>query len=139
MQPLPGGGVFVGWGGTNRDFTEYDSHGHVVFDAFFTASGAESYRAYRFAWTGTPAAPPRAALTRTAKATHLYASWNGATDVAAWRVLAGPSRSALAPAATVARTGFETAITIPGHPASVVVQALGASGAVLRAAGAAGG
>ena len=36
-------------------------------------------------------------------------SWNGATDVAAWQVLAGPSPSTLAPVgAPVANAGFET-------------------------------
>ncbi|HEU4978307.1 MAG TPA: arylsulfotransferase family protein [Solirubrobacteraceae bacterium] len=130
MQPLPGGGAFVGWGGTNRDFTEYDAQGNVVFDAYFTAPQDESYRAYRFDWTGTPVVPPRVALSG-GKA---YASWNGATQVASWRLLTGAAPGALAPGPTVTSAGFETALPVAGRPAYVAVQALDASGAVLGTA-----
>lgn len=61
----------------------------------------------------------------------LYASWNGATAVAQWRALAGASTHALLPAATVARSGFETTIALPTAPAFVEVQALDADGQVL--------
>ena len=61
----------------------------------------------------------------------VYASWNGDTRTASWRVLAGPSAQQLAPVATAARTGFETAIATPGPESFVAVQALDASGAVL--------
>ncbi len=60
-----------------------------------------------------------------------YASWNGATEVASWRVLAGSSASALAPVATVARHGFETAIKVSSAGPYVQVQALDASGNVI--------
>jgi arylsulfotransferase ASST len=129
MQPLAGGGAFVGWGGTNRDFTEYDAQGNVVFDAFFTAPGEESYRAYRFAWNATPPVPPRVAVS----GGRAYASWNGATNVASWRLLSGPSPDALAAGATVPRGDFETAIPIAGKPAYVAVQALDAVGRPLGA------
>ena len=39
-----------------------------------------------------------------------YASWNGATAVTQWRLLAGASAHALAPVATATRNDFETAI-----------------------------
>ena len=61
----------------------------------------------------------------------VYASWNGATQVASWRVLAGPSPTQLAPVATAADAGFETAIATPGAAPYVAVQALEASGAVI--------
>ena len=61
----------------------------------------------------------------------VYASWNGDTRTASWRVLAGASPQQLAPVARAARSGFETAITTPGPEAFVAVQALDASGAVL--------
>lgn len=127
MQPLPNGNVFVGWGGMNRDFTEYDGKGAVVFDAHFTAPQDESYRAYRFDWTGTPVVPPRAAVSG-GKA---YASWSGATEVASWRLLSGSSASTLAPGATAPSAGFETALPVAGRPALVAVQALDAAGHVL--------
>jgi hypothetical protein len=63
----------------------------------------------------------------------VYASWNGATEVASWRVLAGSSPAALRPAASAPRSGFETAIAVAGAPAGayVAVQALDAAGTVL--------
>jgi hypothetical protein len=59
-----------------------------------------------------------------------YASWNGATEIASWRVLAGASASALAPMATTAKSGFETTIEASGGP-YFAAQALDASGNVL--------
>ena len=61
----------------------------------------------------------------------VYASWNGATAVADWRVLAGPSASALKPVASAPRSGFETAISTAQHGAVVEVQALDQAGHVL--------
>jgi hypothetical protein len=60
-----------------------------------------------------------------------YASWNGATAVAQWRLLAGASPRALSPLATASRSGFETAIATPGPEPFLAVQALDASGVVL--------
>lgn len=59
-----------------------------------------------------------------------YASWNGATSVAAWRVLAGGTPDAVAPKATRATQGFETALTVDAQR-YVATQALGANGRVL--------
>ena len=61
----------------------------------------------------------------------VYASWNGATEIASWQVLAGPSPKQLTAVASGARSGFETAIATPGPEAYVQVQALNASGGVL--------
>ncbi len=61
----------------------------------------------------------------------VYASWNGATEVAGWRVLAGPSPTQLTPVASAAKSGFETTIATPGPAAYVAAQALNAAGAVI--------
>jgi hypothetical protein len=61
----------------------------------------------------------------------VYASWNGATDVARWRVLAGPSPHALRPLITARRYGFETAIRVRTERRYVAVAAIGSSGQVL--------
>ena len=60
----------------------------------------------------------------------VYASWNGASLLAAWRVLAGPVPTALAAVATAPRSGFETAITLPAGISAryLAVEALDASG-----------
>jgi hypothetical protein len=66
----------------------------------------------------------------------VYASWNGATLVASWRVLSGPSTGALAPVAQAPRSGFETAIALPPGAAGryLTVQALDAAGGVIGTA-----
>ncbi len=130
VQPLENGDMFIGWG-SEPYFSEYASTGALVFDAKLPAK-TESYRAYRFPWTGTPSGVPSVAAARGAGGTTtVYASWNGATTVASWQVLAGASSAALAPAASVAKAGFETSISTPGSPAYVAVQALDAAGNVL--------
>ena len=42
----------------------------------------------------------------------VYASWNGATEVNTWTVLAGKTADALAKAGSQRRSGFETMITV---------------------------
>ena len=51
-------------------------------------------------------------------------SWNGATDVAAWRILSGDSEEQLEETAVVDRTGFETAADITPAGSRIVVEAL---------------
>ncbi len=126
MQALEGGGAFVGWGGLQPFFTEFDETGRVVFDARFAAKGVESYRAYRLPWRASAPGVPRVAADVTADGTTLSVSWNGATGVSRWRV-----RRAGREPATAARTGFETTVALDGHSRSVVVEALDASGAIL--------
>ena len=55
-QFLPDGHVFVGWG-SNEYFTEFARDGRVLLDGKFGSGGADSYRAYRFAWAGHPSRP----------------------------------------------------------------------------------
>jgi hypothetical protein len=129
-QMLGNGDSFVGWGETPY-FTEFNAAGQAVFDAHLPAP-AQVYRAFRFPWSATPAAAPAVALKVTgATTTTLYASWNGATGVSAWRVLGGHTPATLSTLATAAVGGFETAIPVPSAAAVFAVQALGASGEVL--------
>jgi len=62
----------------------------------------------------------------------VYASWNGSTQTAAWRLLAGPNPDALSPVSTTSRTGFETALSAATISRCYQVQALDAQGHVLR-------
>jgi hypothetical protein len=61
----------------------------------------------------------------------VFASWNGATDVESWRILAGASPTALVPRATMPDSAFESSITLPDPYAYVAVQAIGNGGQVL--------
>ncbi|HEX3391627.1 MAG TPA: arylsulfotransferase family protein [Solirubrobacteraceae bacterium] len=130
MQIQPNGNVLVGWG-PEPYVSEYSPTGALLWDAIL-AGKTNSYRAYRFPWTGTPVGSPSvAAGAGPSGSTDVYASWNGATTIASWRVLGGASPSALTPVGEGAFAGFETAIAIAGQPAYVAVQALDGSGNVL--------
>jgi hypothetical protein len=61
----------------------------------------------------------------------VWASWNGATEIARWEVLGGAGPDALAVVGGGARDGFETVLSGPGSHAYVAVRALDARGAVL--------
>ena len=135
LQALANGDWFVGWGQVPY-FSEFGAAGELLFDAHFPPH-TQSYRSFRFAWTGTPAhAPAFAVQPASSGPATVYASWNGATLVASWRVSAGPAPSALEPVAEAPRSGFETAIPLPAGTAGpyVTVQALDAAGAVIGTA-----
>lgn len=131
VQLLENGNFFVGWGQVPY-VSEYSSSGKVVFDARLPHA-TETYRAYRFPWTATPAEPPAVAVGEQGESanTPVFASWNGATTVARWQVLAGANPEQLSVVASAPRTNFETKIEAPGEPAYVEVQALDSSGNVL--------
>jgi hypothetical protein len=129
-QILPNGNVLVGWG-DQPYYTEFTAGGDVVLDARLP-DNTFSYRAYRAEWHGRPAEQPAVALEAAGGgATTVYASWNGATDVAVWVVLGGDTASELAPLGSRPWAGFETAIVVPGRPALMAVRALDGSGATL--------
>ena len=132
MQVLPNGNVFIGWGSAPV-FSEFTEDGELIFNGRFPAAGT-SYRAYRHEWIGQPAEPPAIALERGEDdAVTVFASWNGATEVASWRVLSGPSADDLSEIGSAARAGFETAIGGLVADSYIVVEALDAGGAVLGA------
>ncbi len=129
MQALANGDWLIGWG-AQPYVSEFAPDGTMVFDAQLPAK-TESYRAYRFPWNATPAQPPALAVSSANGRLQVYASWNGATNVAGWRVLGGAGPSKLKPVGAASRSGFETTIGVSGAPAYVAVQALGSSGDVL--------
>jgi len=124
-QLLPNGNVFVGWGG-NPNFTEYSVGGKVLLDGTF-GTGDDSYRAFRFPWTGKPTTKPAVAV----DGKTVYASWNGATEVALWQVIGGSDEQHLQPVGSAAKDGFETAIRLTSSPQLLAVRALAANGSVL--------
>jgi hypothetical protein len=136
LQVTAEGDWMVGWGQAGY-FSELAPSGQVLFNAHLPPEW-ESYRAFVAPWSGHPTQPP-AVTAMASPGAHgratVYASWNGATEVASWRVLAGSSRGALKPAASVPSTNFETAIGVPSAPVGsyVAVQALDSAGAVIGA------
>ncbi len=133
LQLLEDGNWFVGWG-QEPYLSEYSPQGALLFEARLPRY-VRSYRDLHYSWSGTPAGPPGFAFEGAGAGTGVvYASWNGATSVAAWRVLAGAAASALRVVAQVPRSGFETTIPLPAGTAGpyLAVQALGPAGEVLR-------
>ncbi len=132
LQTLPNGDVFLGWG-QQPYFSEDTPGGQQDFDAHFNVP-TSTYRAYRFPWSAQPPTQPALALSPNANGTvSVFASWNGATDVGTWRVLAGAGQTAgaLAPVAGGLKRGFETQLTVQSAAPDIEVQAIGYSGQVL--------
>lgn len=137
MQTLPNGNVLVGYGAVPA-ISEYAPGGSLLFDAHQPLD-LTFYRAFRFPWSARPLSPPAvlASLNNTGEETIVHASWNGATGVSSWRVLAGKSPGALAARTTIAATAFESATTLSQRYDYVAVQALDTAGRVIGASQAA--
>ncbi|HZF57900.1 MAG TPA: arylsulfotransferase family protein, partial [Rubrobacter sp.] len=132
VQVLENANVFIGWGSAPV-MSEFDRGGGLLFSAAFPAE-SESYRAFRFPWEGRPQDEPAIAAQAVAgEKVTVYASWNGATEVAAWEVLAGPGLDRLQPVGTAPRKGFETAITVNMSEPYVGIRAKNDAGKVLSA------
>lgn len=132
MNVLSNGNALVGWGSFPY-FSEYSSNGQLLLDAQWPGKDL-SYRAgFTGDWVGTPYFPPSGAARRVkgGKVT-VYASWDGSTLVTAWKVLAGSNANHLPVVASHAKSGFETAITIPKAAKVYKVQAFDAKGHLLR-------
>ena len=153
---MQNGNTFIGWG-SEPYFTEYGPSGKRLLEARFPGNDL-SYRTMREPWVGEPLTDPAGAARQAGGSTTVYASWNGATEVASWRVLAssaaagsstgagsgdgsgsgsdaaaGASTGRMTAVASADRSGFETAIPVPSGDESFEVQALDAAGRVIGA------
>ncbi len=134
-QLLHNGNMFVGWG-SQPDFSEYSAGGQQIFTGSFPL-GVQSYRAYRFRWQGQPLTRPSVAVLPSPNgAVKIYSSWNGATQVAAWRIVGGPDPGSMRQLGKSQRTAFETVRTVHSQPRYLGVQALDAAGHVLASSAA---
>ena len=147
------GNVMMGLG-SEPTYTEYSANGTVLLDIAFGPMGrdratADNYRALKVNWTGAPSWSPRIAsgpapnydfnLTRQMfevlrqdpngsylKNTTAYFSWNGATEMSYWILLASNESTTLSVSsnyfAKVSKIGFETSFEIGN--AAKYVQAL---------------
>jgi Arylsulfotransferase (ASST) len=129
VQRLSNGNVFVGFG-NNPVFAEYTQAGRQFWSGGFR-SPVQFHRAFRIPWSASPDGVPYAAASPTSSGTVVYASWNGATNIASWRLLAGPSPGALQAVTSRASNGFETGVSTSSTQAYFAVQALDSSGRVL--------
>jgi hypothetical protein len=117
------GSAFVGWGSQPR-ITAHAPDGSVTFEASMP-TGYMSYRSFRQPWVGSPTDQPVVAIEpSTSGGATAYVSWNGATRVDRWALLAGDGPGSLEVVARAPREGFETALEVPGTPRFVAVRAL---------------
>ncbi|WP_299955378.1 arylsulfotransferase family protein [uncultured Modestobacter sp.] len=124
LEQLPDGNVLIGWG-SRPFYSEFTADGTLLYDV--ALGSGDNYRASRAPWTGAPADPPDAVLADGS----VHVSWNGATEVASWRLVTGDDEASATPGQPVARDGFETQLPVDGDPAYLAVEALDADGAVL--------
>ncbi len=131
MQTLADGNVLIGFGGV-PEISELSPSGSLIFDAHLPFDMI-FYRAYRKPWNARPADPPAvlANLNNTGEETIVRMSWNGATEVAGWRVLAGDRPGALRSEITIPSSGFESSAILTRKYTYAAVQALSSSGQVL--------
>ena len=127
----PGGDVFAGFGATPY-FSQFSASGRLLFDGALPVDDG-SYRVFRFPWEATPPTRPLVVARRlSAKHVVVYVSWNGASTIAHWQVLAGSSPASLKVVKTVPDQRFETPIDLGSVLGTTfAVRGLGAHGRVL--------
>jgi hypothetical protein len=128
-QALPDRHLFVAWGSLGR-VSEFNQRGRLLFDAALP-SGYETYRAYRSPWVGRPSTRPQVGIAEAGVGLRIDAIWNGATEVARWRILGGSSPGSLSPLGAARWNGLETAVEIGSRPRYVQAVAENASGRVI--------
>jgi hypothetical protein len=126
MQVLENGNAVIGWG-SEPYLTEFGGDGSIVFDARLPRAG-QTYRVVRMPWAGRPVRRPTLVGHRVNGSRRLYASWNGATELAQWHLRTGSRASNVRDAATVPATGFETSIELLDRSTYAEVVALDTAG-----------
>ena len=129
MLSLSSGNWLLGYGRL-PNLTEFDPAGQVLLDATL-GKDVQNYSASLSPWRGQPTDPPSLSVQSTGGGMTVEASWNGATDVASWRVLAGSSPGQLAAVAAAPAAGFQTTIAAPPTGRYLAVQAVDREGAVI--------
>lgn len=136
-QRLSNGNTFLSWGAPSTatgyafvSMTEITPENNTLFELTFDQPYV-SYRAYLSAWHGFPDTQPELAFKANGNGLTLGYSWNGATEVAAYRVYSGNSPQALGMIEEKAKTDFETQsnlVNLPGGECYFQVAALDKNG-----------
>lgn len=104
------GNVFMDYGSIAK-VKEYDAVGNTIMTAQFGPDNdVASYRGYKAPWAGTPFWKPVALIENST----VYMSWNGATEYDNWAIYGAQTKDASNKTlvSIVARTGFETSVTL---------------------------
>lgn len=122
IQRLLDGNTFIGWGNAvtasgyvYSSITEVTPDSNTIFELSIDQP-YDSYRAFRAPWQGFPLTPPTLAFKQDVNNILLGYSWNGATEVAAWRVYGGSSQKSLNQIDEKVKNGFETQTLIANPP-----------------------
>jgi hypothetical protein len=113
-QRLPNGNTLIGWG-TGALLTEAQSDGSKAFELALAAPNI-NYRSFRFPWQGDPATPPTLVAGINPFTVTLSYSWNGATEIAYYRIYGGDQPQPTTLVMTQTKTGFETTTALPAMP-----------------------
>jgi hypothetical protein len=128
-RQLPNGNALISWGTTGQ-ITEVTQDGTLVHGLRLPGS---TYRAVREPWVGRPSGRPAVVARRGAgDRIDVWASWNGATEIAAWQVLAagrGGRLEAIGPPARF--VDLETHVRVRARASRIAVRALDAGGRAL--------
>lgn len=116
METRGDGGAFVGFGSPPTA---------TLFGADTTARldvtlSKDSYRTLLAPWAATPSERP----TTVVSGGNAYASWNGATGVAAWQLYAGQAGAELSVGSPVSSQGFETKLPLGDAAGAAAVVAI---------------
>ena len=121
-QRLADGNTFLDWGAPSTatgysyvSMTEVAPDGGILFELSFDQPYV-SYRAFRFPWQGFPDTLPALAYKVDGTGIELGYSWNGATQVAQYRVYGGTSPQSLSLIEEKVKTDFETQSHYSGLP-----------------------
>ncbi len=127
VQLLADGTVFVGWG-AQPYFSRFSPAGELLVDGRFPTN-VQSYRALVAELSAAPSDRPAVVVgANPPGGSSVYVSWNGSTEVTAWRVLAGTREDQLTGVATAEWAGFETAVAISSTGPYFQVVALDSAG-----------
>lgn len=113
--------VLLGYGYVGV-WTEFAADGEVLCDNRFSAMSSwgngdvQSYRVLKAPWKGEPSWPPAVAFGEHAQQSSVFVSWNGATEVKAWRLQQANDSTCLdedwEDFSTTQKTGFETELDV---------------------------
>lgn len=138
-QPLENGNMMIGWG-QQPYFSEFTNDGEMIYDVCHgdachdseVGGGGGSYRAYKGDWEGHPNTEPDVVVEQADNGQQrAYVSWNGATEVDRWRLIAGADEENITQDTSVKKTSFETSIPVLEESEYIAIEALDANGEVL--------
>jgi len=126
--------AFLNWG-NQPCVTEHAPDGTILYRAAVASDGQMNYRGFKFNITLTPYDTPAlyTYATSTDDDTTYYMSWNGATEVAQWRIYGRAAcDSDWTMIGETPKNGFETNYTAQGYQEFGMVEAVAANGTGLK-------